>query len=381
MQKILFLITQAEVGGAQKYVCDLAVALQKSGKFEVLVASEENPDFFEKLSKNGVKCVRLRHLQRSLNPFKDFSVFVEIYNLIKAEKPNIVHLNSSKIGILGAFAGFLTRTRKIIFTAHGWVFNEVLPWHKKVFFVLASRLAALFQTDIICVSSYDKETALKYKISSEKKLTVINNGISEKEFVFLDKNEAREKFNLPKDKIIIGTVANLYKTKGIEFLVSAVKEMAEEQFDGGATFVNNIVFIVLGDGPEREALELQIANYKLQDFFKLLGRKENASQYLKAFDIFVLPSEKEGFPYVLLEAGLAKLPVISTNVGGIPDLLSNENGILILSRDPHQIKSSILALLQNKEKMNFISENLNKAVLQNFTFEKMYQKTLEVYER
>lgn len=371
MKKIIFFITQAEVGGARKYVFDLASALKKSGEFEVLVASEESPEFAQKLSENGVKFVILRHIRRSINPFADIRSFSEIYSIIKAEKPDIVHLNSSKIGVLGSFAGFLANISKIIFTAHGWVFNEVLPWYKKAFFIFVSRLAALFQTDIICVSSFDKDTALRYKIASEKKLTVINNGISEKEFVFLSKDEARKLLGLPQDKIIVGIVANLYKTKGIEFLVSAAKEIYDERKD--------ILFTVIGDGPEREALELQVTRYELQEIFKLLGRKENASQYLKAFDIFVLPSEKEGFPYVLLEAGLAKLPVISANVGGIPDLLNSENSILTLSRDPHQIESSILVLLQNKEKMDFISENLYKTVVQDFTFEKMYQKTSEVY--
>lgn len=372
MKKIIFFITQAEIGGAQKYVFDLASALKKSCEFEVLVASEESPEFAQKLSENGVKFITLRHIRRNINPFADIRSFSEIYSIIKAEKPDIVHLNSSKIGVLGSLAGSLANISKIIFTAHGWVFNEVLPWYKKAFFIFASRLAALFQTNIICVSSYDKDAALRYKITDENKLTVINNGISESEFIFLSKEEARKKLNLPKDKTIVGTIANLYKTKGIEFLVSAAKELQENRKD--------VLFVIIGDGPKREALELQVTSYELQGIFKLLGRKENASQYLKAFDICVLPSEKEGFPYVLLEAGLAKLPVISTNVGGIPDLLNGENSILILSRDPHQIESSVLALLQNKEKMSFISENLYKTVIQDFTFEKMYQKTLEVYE-
>src|SRR3989344_1670113 len=218
MKKILFLITQAEIGGAQKYVYDIAYALKKSGQFEVLVASEENPAFAKKLSENGVKFVKLNHLQRNINPFKDFLVLFEIYKLITAENPDIVHLNSSKMGILGSFAGFLAKVPKIIFTAHGWVFNEVLPWYKKIFFIFSSWLPALFQTNIICVSSYDKNTALRYKIAREKKLIVVNNGISENEFAFFDKGKAREELNLPKDKIIVGTIANLYKTKGIEFL-------------------------------------------------------------------------------------------------------------------------------------------------------------------
>ncbi len=370
MKKILFLITQAEMGGAQKYVLELASALKKEG-FKTAVASEKNDFFEEKLLENDVKFYELKYIKRSINPISDFLAFFEIYKLIKSKKPDIVHLNSSKIGVLGSFAGKLAGVKKVVFTAHGWVFNELLPFWKKAFYIFASQLAALFEDKIICVSSYDKYTSLKYKIKNEKDIVVINNGIDKEKIHFLSKQKAREKLNLPQKKIIIGTVANLYENKGIKHLIESAGELLKQKDD--------IIFVVLGDGPEKENLKKQIKKLNIEKEFLLLGAKKDAFLYMKAFDIFVLPSQKEGFPYTLLEAGLAKLPVITTNVGGIPDLINETNAVSVMSRDPKQLKEAILNLLNKKDIQKIISENLYKDVSEKFTLKNMVQKTKEVY--
>jgi len=370
MRKILFLITQAEMGGAQKYILELSYSLKKLG-YEVLVASEKNESFKQKLSENSIKFIELKHIQRNINPFSDFSVFSEILKLIKLEKPDIVHLNSSKIGVLGALAGRLAKAPRIIFTAHGWVFNETLPFYKKWLYVFLSWLSANFQDKIICVSNYDKNKAIKYHIATEEKLVVINNGINENKLNFLTKEDARKSLKLPEDKIIIGDIANLYKNKGIVYLVEAAKEIIKEN--------KNIIFAIIGDGPEKANLKKLITKYNLKAHFFLLGKKDDASKYLKAFDIFILPSQKEGFPYVLLEAGLAETPVITTNVGGIPDLIKKDNGVSIMSKNKDQIISSILNLLKNKEKQKFISINLHKDVCTKFMLKSMVEKTRNIY--
>ncbi len=368
MKKILFLITQAENGGAQKYVLELASSLQKEG-YQTSVASEKNNYFQERLLENNVKFYELKHIKREINPLSDFFVFFEIYKLIKSKKPDIVHLNSSKIGLLGAVAGKLSKTKKVIFTAHGWVFNEILPFYKKWFYILISKVSALFQDEIICVSNFDKNTALKYKIKNKKKLHVIHNGINLKETKFLKREKAREALKIKKDKFVIGTIANLYKNKGIKYLIKSASEIKDK----------NIEFIVIGDGPERESLEDKIKSLNLKNF-QLLGSKSNASCFLKAFDIFVLPSQKEGFPYALLEAGSAKIPVISTAVGGIPDLINEQNGLLIMSKNSRHLKNAILKLKNDKNLSLKISEKLFKDISENFTLKNTILKTKKIYQ-
>jgi len=114
---------------------------------------------------------------------------------------------------------------------------------------------------------------------------------------------------------------------------------------------------------------------------KTSEHESEAYKYLKAFDIFVLASQKEGFPYTLLESGLAEVPVITTSVGGIPDLINDENGVLILPRDATQIENAILNLLKNEQKQKMIAKNLHQEVLQNFSLEKMIERTEKIYSQ
>jgi glycosyltransferase involved in cell wall biosynthesis len=370
--KILYLITQAEMGGAQKYVLELSSTLQKKG-YETLVASEKNELFKKKLSENGVKFIALKNIQRSINPISDIKTFFEIYNLIKKEKPDIIHTNSSKMGIFGAFAGKLTNTKKIVFTAHGWVFNETLPLWKKYIYIFLSWFSALFLDDIICVSSFDKKMALKYGVGSEKKLFVINNGIDPEKTIFFSKEEAIEKLRLPKNKKIIGTIGNLYKNKGTKYLIEAAKDILKE--------IDDVFFVIIGDGLEKENLEAQIEKLKIENEINIVKVETEAYKYIKAFDIFVLPSQKEGFPYTLLEAGLAKVPVVTTSVGGISDIINNETGVLIMPKNSTQIKNAVLNLLKNEKKQTVLTKNLHQEILQNFTFKKMIEKTKNIYLR
>lgn len=387
MQKVLFIITQAEIGGAQKHVVDLSSELQKTGEFECEVASESNENFAKILKENGVEFSPIKRLQRSINPFSDLFAFFEIYNIIKSRKPDIVHLHSSKAGVLGALACKAMGVKKIVFTAHGWVFNEKLPWFKKRLYVLISRFAALFQDAIICVSEYDKTAALKYKIAPANKLFVIHNGIDLSKLDFLTKEQATDKlseilnskfpipYTLNPKPYLIGTVANLYKNKAIDVLIEAAKLISETKPE------QNFTFIVIGEGKERKNLESRIKNYELKDKFFLVGSVAEAWKYLKAFDIFVLPSLKEGFPYVILEAMAAGLPIIASKVGGIPEMIEDgRSGLLINPGDAKELAGAILKLFQERETAKKLGDEAERTVKEKFGLAEMVRKTMEVYE-
>ena len=384
MKKVLFIITQAEIGGAQKHVIDLASELSKTGEFECAVASEPNENFAKILKENGVEFSPIKRLRRSINPLSDLFAFVEIYNLIKSQKPDIVHLHSSKAGVLGVLAGRMAGVKKIVFTAHGWVFNEQLPWFKKRLYILISRFTALFQDSIICVSEYDKTAALKYKIAPEKKLFVIPNGINVEKLKFLEKEQAKKQiqeignWKLEIGNFIVGSIANLYKNKAIDVLIEAAREIKNKK----ENIKNEFLFLVIGEGKERENLELRIKNYELSDHFFLIGAVPEAWKYLKAFDIFVLPSLKEGFPYAILEAMAAGLPIVASKVGGIPEMIAGgENGLLIKPGDAKELAAAILRLSQDEEMAKKLGEEAERTVKEKFGLHKMIKKTMEVYEK
>ena len=132
ISKILYLITQSEWGGAQRYIFDLATNLPLN-RYEISVAAGGNQKLHTKLDEKNIKSYKLKNLVREINPIKDLKAYFEIKRLLKEVKPDILHLNSSKAGIIGAIASKHAGVKKIIYTVHGFVFNEPMPsWKKQI---------------------------------------------------------------------------------------------------------------------------------------------------------------------------------------------------------------------------------------------------------
>ncbi len=369
MKKILFLITKAETGGAQKYVSDMAYAAYHEG-FDVTVASEKNGYLRESLKESNIAFYEIKHSEREIHFLKDVKLFWELFRLIRKEKPDIVHLNSSKIGAMGAIAGKIAGVPRIIFTAHGWAFNDPRPQWQKIVIKFISRFAARFQDAIICVSKYDKKRALELKIAPEKKLAVVHNGINLSAFKPLARASARARLALGEKDFVVGTIANFYKTKSLDTLVlTAISARAA-----------HAKFVIIGEGPEKQKIENIIAKYKLENRFILIGALPSAAMYLKAFDIFALPSKKEGLPYALLEAMAAKLPCVAGAVGGIPEIIRDgENGVLIPHLTPGTLGDAIAGLAKNKKRARELGIAAQKTIAKHFSLEEMTRKTIALY--
>ncbi|MDD5032462.1 MAG: glycosyltransferase family 4 protein [Patescibacteria group bacterium] len=375
---ILYLITQSELGGAQRYSLDLALALKN--EFNVIVASgEENGKsaLAEKLKENHIKYYPLPYLKRSISPISDFLALIQIIKLIKKVRPDIIHLNSSKISILGGIAAFISKLLivncqlLIVYTAHGWVFNEPLPFWQKLFYKYAEKFTAYFKDKIICVSGFDYKTALAQKICSKEKLVMTHNGISE--INFLSRQEAREKLNLPDSGFIVGSIGNLYKTKGFTYLIEATKKLVEGGID--------IMTVIIGEGREKKNLTELIKKHNLEDNVILAGRIPEAARFLSAFDIYVCSSVKEGLSYTIIETMLNGLPIIATRVGGNPELIEDgKTGLLINSQDADDLADKIKKLKNDTNRQQELSTKARIKAQEEFNLEKMIRETKEVYK-
>lgn len=370
--KILYLITQSDSGGAQKYVYDLSANF--SQKYNIIVASGESAfnrrdkqgyksEMAQKLDDRGIKYKYIPHLKRAILPWRDFLAFWQIVKLIKSEKPNIIHLNSSKISILGSLAARWCKTPKVIYTVHGWVFNEELPAWKKAFYKTLEKFTAKFKNQIICLSEFDKQTAIKQKIVPAEKISVIYNGIAP--IKFLPRDEARKKLKIHDGTILVGTIANLYKTKGLNYLIEAMNQVSGTRRQ----------VLIIGDGPEKNNLESS------NDKITLAGNIPNAASLLSAFDIYVCSSIKEGLPYTILEAMKAGLPIISTDVGAIPEIITDgKNGLLVEPKKPEQLVEKIKYLIDNTDIAKKLGEQAKKDVAEKFSLERMLKETEKIYE-
>jgi len=237
---------------------------------------------------------------------------------------------------------------------------------------------------IIVNSEFDLQSALKYKIAAKEKIVKIYNGINSEELKFLPREEARdwisEKLKKKNEKLqfkikncqIVGTIANFYKPKGLEYLIKTMNILCSK-FQ-----VSSFKLIMIGDGKQRKKLENLIKKYKLEDTVFLLGQIPEASKYLKAFDVFVLPSLKEGFPWVILEAMAAEVPLVATKVGAIPEIINdNENGFLVEPGNGENLAKKIRELIESPELQKQFALSA-KEKLKEFSKEKMFQETKKV---
>ncbi len=368
-KKVLFLITKGNFGGAQRYVFDLATGL--GADFEPVVLLGEGSALETRLKEKGVRVIKLESLQRNISLKKEAEVLFELLKIFKEERPDVIHLNSSKIGGLGAFAGRISKVKNIIFTAHGWAFNENRPGTQKLIIKFFIWLTIIFSHKTIAVSEQIKRDIENLPFVS-KKIEVINNGTSEIEYK--TKAEARKFLfpDAPKTATWIGTMSELHHIKGLSHMIRAMKSVLHQ---------HKAVFVVMGEGEERKNLENLIRGEGVENFVKLVGYVENAPQYLKAFDIFTLTSLSEAMPLALLEAGMAGIPSIASDVGGIPEIIDDgKNGLLIEPRDILNLARAIDFLIEKKKERDLMGKNLKEKVQKEFIKEKTIQKTVALYE-
>ncbi len=145
--------------------------------------------------------------------------------------------------------------------------------------------------------------------------------------------------------------------------------------------VPNSVFLFVGDGKLKNQLIQKINDNNMSKYFRLVGYQENLPEILALIDIFVLPSISEGLPFAVLEAMAAKKPVIATNVGGVPEIITNNvNGILVEPMDSDALARAMIILANNPKKRNYIAEMGHKKIIENFSLEKMISTTREIYK-
>lgn len=374
--KICYIITKGVWGGAQKYLYTLATSLPKD-KYEVVVITGEGAIMKNKLEQKGIKTYELNNLKRNMSLFSEVKSFFQIFNIVRKESPDVLHLNSPKASGIGAIVGRILLTKQIIQTVHGWSFNENRNVFSRGLIYLFSWITVLLCHKTIVISKSEKKQALSMPFIRENKIVLVKNGIEV--IKFIDKTIVREALlhrvdknltNLPKETTWIGTIAELHPNKGLKFTIDALSKIQTA-----------FAFFIIGEGQERKKLENLIIEKGLQNKIFLVGFIDIANLYLKAFDIFTLTSLKEGLPYTLLEAGQAGLPIVSSNIGGIPDIIDDgKNGLLCRTKNVKEITLDIEYLIANPKVRIEFGKKLKEKVMKEFSIEAMIKKTFVLYK-
>ena len=310
------IITHLARGGAQATVLG---SLEHSDRVRhSLLAGPDDPGegtFWQDDRLQLATVVRVDSLHRRLSPRADLRCLLTLIRWIRAEKPDVIHTHSSKPGVLGRIAAFLTRT-PVVHTVHGWSFAPLTGRSRRAAVMLERLLARLTQT-LIVVTTLDRDTGLREGIGSPSSYELVRSGIdlSVSRAAVGRRRELRDRLGLPNDACVIGAVARMSEQKRIDDLVTA--------FASSGLADIGVQLCLIGDGPLRRQLEDRVRSLGIWDATHFCGARADANELVGALDLFVLSSGWEGLPRTIIEAMAAEVPVAATPVGGVTEVIQD----------------------------------------------------------
>lgn len=314
--------------------------------------------------------IRFIRLSRRPMSFSNLIGFFQIYRLLRKEQFDIVHTHTSVGGFYGRIAAKLNRIPSVIWSIHGYGSHVGhKPWKRKIFQVIEKIMDHL--TDhYIAISRSIKEEGVSRGITTPDKVKIIYNTIDLNRFSVITISEEflRACGSFP----IIGTIARLEPQKGIEYLIKSVPLIKRS--------VPSIKVLVVGDGPLREKLEKMADDLNVSNSIFFLGWRTDIAEILSVMDVFCAPSLWEGFGMVLLEAMAMKKPVVASEIGGIPEVVkNNETGILVPPANFRSFATAVTRLLKDRELAVRMGEAGRKRVEKEFIIEKMINDYYKIY--
>ena len=379
-RKVLFVITKSNWGGAQRYVFDIATAIADTYTCVVALGGTGTRNapaglLASALEQAGIRTVQITAFMRNISLPQELRAFFELRRLFLKEKPDVVHLNSSKAGGLGALAARFAHVPTIVFTAHGLPYEEDRPFLQKGIIFCVTWCTFLLATHVIAIAE-PHYAAIRRMWGCKKKVVLIHNGIPPLSYV--PREEGRKELAtraftaLPPQTVWIGCIAEYTKNKGLLYLVDAVHQLRQQNM--------LVALFLIGEGEERRRLEQHIEHLQAQQYVFLCGFMEQAYRYTPSFDLMVLPSLKEGLPYTLLEAGQAGAAVVASAVGGIPDIIEQRvSGLLCEPKGTEALARALDILVKNTALRETYIANLQHKVKEVFSLTTMVAKTAALY--
>lgn len=370
---ILLYTDTPQTGGAELQMFLLAKFLDKS-RFTPILACSNYPAlnrWCENFTKEGIKVIRL-NVKHKHDPRHHF----QLKKIIKEEKIDLAHLHLwNPASCRYAFSAASSCKIPIITTEHD-------PFPLSFLKNLLKKESLKKVSKIVSVSENNREFLAALYSEHKDKINVIHNGLDLTwwqsqllRFTDQDRRKIKEElFFARENTLIIISIAELHERKGLKYLIEAIPEVAEK--------FPNIKLVLVGEGAERKNLENLIRKLKIENHVILTGRQKEIPKLLKSSDIFVLPSRREAFGLVILEAMITKLPVIASKTGGIPEIIDHgKTGLLVKPENSESIATALIDLISNPEKRAKLATSGHKLVHEKFNAKKMAEEYEEIYRQ
>jgi len=355
---VLEIIGDPSLAGAPRHLLSIVENLDTE-KFSIHVICPPGPLAGE-----------IRHLRRHLDleiigmhSRMDLKAISKIRSHIKHLKPDIIHVHGTRAGSLGRLAA-IGLNIPVIYTEHLWTNEFKLGVIMTFFHYIGNWFLDLFTNLNIAVSFAVKDFLINAKISHEDKIIVIYNGIvpsNEKAKIFAEK------------EIRLATVATLNRQKGIQYLIRALPKIRQE--------FPNVSLEIIGDGPYKRELVSEVKKYHLEKAVQFSGFIADVEKSLVKTDLYVQPSLSESFGLAIVQAMNVGLPVVATNTGGIPEVVTEgKSGYLVPSQNADKLAKAILDLLREPPKAKEMGEMAKKEVKLKFNLDDMIKELEQTYE-
>ncbi len=401
--KILRIIARLNVGGPARHVVWLTRALN-DGQYESRLVSgtvppeEEDMSFFA--AANGVEPMYIKEMSRELS-LKDAISLVKVLGVLRRFRPDVVHTHTAKAGTVGRMAAFIYkwftprtligRPRRVMVyhTFHGHVFHSYYGRRKTRLFVLIEKVLARFATDKIIVISRQqlREINETFGIGKPDQFEIVPLGIDLEAFKGGEnlRAQCRDEISVAAETIVVGLIGRLTEIKNVSMFLEAAALYSKEPN------VPEAKFVVIGDGSMRAKLEQESIERGIARDVVFAGNRTTVAALYPGLDIVALTSLNEGTPLSLIEAMAAERPVISTIVGGVPDLLGSterhedgfqirERGIGVNSGDAEAFARGLIYLAKNEKLRRGLAENGKKFVHQNYSIDRLVRDITNLYK-
>lgn len=378
--KVARIIARLNIGGPAIQSILLTAGLSDE-KFEsILICGQvENSekDMLYLAKDKGVKPVIIPQLGRRIDLVKDFIAFIKICGIILKFRPDIVHTHTAKAGALGRTAAILAGVPVRIHTFHGHIFEGYFNKFQVGVFLFIERMLAFFSKYIIVVSQAQRsDIAIKYRIVKEDKIIVVPLGLELERFSSIRQRQGglRDELKIGADSIVIAIIGRLVPVKNHRMFLDAAYELCSKHLGW------EIKFIVVGDGEERPLLEKYCTERGLNEKVIFYGWKKDIAEIFADVDIVALTSFNEGTPVALIEALASARPVVSTDVGGVRDVVVDGlNGYLVRSGDHKGFAEKLSVLVCDREKREIFGKNGRAAVLKKYSKERLVEDIRRIY--
>jgi glycosyltransferase involved in cell wall biosynthesis len=342
--RIMNVIARLNVGGPAVAVTHLTERLGAPDYQSILVCGTIEPgegDMTYYAKERGIEPIVIPELGRSLNPIRDIRTLWKVYQLIRKEKPDVVHTHAAKAGFVGRVAAWLAGVPVIVHTFHGHVFRGYFGPNKTRFFIILERITARMSDTVITLSDgLRRELAEEYHITRKGHITVLPLGLDLGVFTQTPRKSGvfRKTYNIPTDVPLVGIVGRITPIKNHALFLKAAVEIRKQK--------SNACFVIVGDGEIRAEIEALVDQLGLREAVIFTGWQKDVAHIYSDLDVLVISSVNEGTPVTVIEALAAGCPVVATAVGGVPDLLDHGKlGKLVNDQTPESLAKAILETL------------------------------------